>query len=204
MEILNIEIKRQTAVIKLENGETIVCRRDDVAALGLAPGTEQKNLRSRLCRHQLDEGYDAALSLLDYSAKTRQELTKKLQAKGYLDEVIEAVADRLTENRLLDDKYIAERLVQGAGSRGIYAIKQKLRQKGISEEDADAALSEISDEEQAEAAYNEAVRLSRRYAGLEPRAYKAKLSQALARRGFTWDSIESALARLNSEDDFDI
>lgn len=72
-----------------------------------------------------------------------------------------------------------------------------------------AALEQIDGEQQQSAALSLAQKLSGRYAGQPARSARAKLSQAMARRGFSWDDISWALSQLeeqgqlNSEDDWD-
>ena len=45
--------------------------------------------------------------------------------------------------------------------------------------------------------------LLRRYAGLPAREGRAKLSQALARRGFSWDAVRAAVDAVWEADDWD-
>ena len=101
---------------------------------------------------------------------------------------------RLTESGLIDDARYAQRMAETQVNKpvGIYALKRKLRAKGISEADAERALEAFDDEQQRGAALEAAQKLYRKYEALPPREAKAKLSQALARRGFSWDAIESA------------
>jgi SOS response regulatory protein OraA/RecX len=42
--------------------------------------------------------------------------------------------------------------------------------------------------------------MTRRYASLEPRERRRKLSAALARRGFDWETIEEALSRFAAQE----
>jgi len=201
-EITNINIERLKASITLDGRRTIAVRKSDLAKLNLSVGDEADfdELTGRLGKMQLDEGYEAALSMLDRSARTKSEIIKKLISKGYLEQVAEAVAERLEGARLIDDKYIADKLVSSAAhsGKGRYSVKQKLRARGVSEEDAEAALGAITDEQQAESCLEAARKLARKYENADSRVFKMKLSQALARRGFSWDSIESALERLIS------
>ncbi len=152
----------------------------------------------RVASVQFADGYEAALSALDYSNRSAKEVAAVLRRKGYVQPCIDAVLARLVDNRILDDRRYAERLAELQSRRpvGVYAFRRKLRAKGISEEDAAEALSAFDDSQQQAAALEAAHKLSRRYADLPARERKAKLSQALARRGFSWDAIESALERL--------
>ncbi|MBQ8954922.1 MAG: RecX family transcriptional regulator, partial [Clostridia bacterium] len=117
---------------------------------------------------------------------TSSGLKTALMRKGYLAPVAEAVCERLTENRLIDDKRFAERFVElrQDGAVGRYALKRRLRAKGVDEETASEALEQLDDDSQLEAAVELARRLARRYAGEDAYAARGKLSQALARRGY--------------------
>ena len=55
-------------------------------------------------------------------------------------------------------------------------------------------------EQQQNAALELARKLSARYAGQPARSARAKLSQAMARRGFSWDDISWALNQLEEQD----
>ena len=139
--------------------------------------------------------YEAALSALDRAAKTERALTRHLLDRGFLPGPAESAVKRLVRARLIDDAAIAERLTQAgaASGRSKNALKQKLRAKGVGDDDIDSALEGVSDEDQLISAKKLAVRMFPRYEKLEKRAARAKLSQALARRGFSWDVIDRAL-----------
>lgn len=152
----------------------------------------------RVAAVQFPDAYEAALTSLDFCARSAKEIGNALRRKGYVEPAIEAVVARLTENHLIDDARYAERMaeVQARKATGVYAFKRKLRAKGISDEDAEAALAAFDDAQQQAAALAAAEKLFHKYEALPPREAKAKLSQALARRGFGWDAIESALDQL--------
>ena len=201
--IVSVENLLYSCRIGFDDGSSLTVRKADVRQFRLELGTDvdKENLYQRLCLAQSKDGYEAALNILDRSARTEKEIRNKLQLKGYLPEVTDAVCERLRDARLIDDRYIAERLTSSmiAGGKGRYAVMRKLRSRGISSEDSAEALSEIDEEEQKTEAYRQAQKLARKYEGIEPRERKAKLSQALSRRGFSWDSIEYALDHLENE-----
>ena len=149
----------------------------------------------RLAAIQFSDGYEAALTSLDRSARTAKTLSDSLRRRGYVPPAIDAVIARLTENGLIDDARYAQRMAELSASKpvGVYAFRRKLRAKGISDEDAAEALSAFDDDQQRDAALEAARRLVRKYEALPEREARAKLSQALARRGFGWDAIESAV-----------
>lgn len=144
---------------------------------------------------QFHDAYEAALTSLDHSARTAKELERSLLNKGYVPTVVASVIERLTENRLIDDRQLAERIAESSVSKpvGIYAVKRKLRAKGISEDDVSEALECFDEAQQQSAALQAASKLYRKYSGLPVREARAKLSQALARRGFPWDAVREAV-----------
>lgn len=149
----------------------------------------------RVAAIQFADAYEAALTCLDFSARSAREIELALRRRGYVPPVIEAVKNRLVENRLLDDRRYAGRLAESQAQKpvGVYAVRRKLMAKGISGEDADAALAAFDGDQQREAAELAARKLFHKYASLPRREARAKLSQALARRGFAWDTIESVV-----------
>lgn len=150
----------------------------------------------KLAQLQFKPAYEAALTSLEMSARTADEVKKTLMRKGYIEQVAEAVVERLTEIHLIDDRAYAERMVELKSEKpiGVYALKRKLRMKGIDEDTVSEALEVIDDDHQINAAREMAKKLSRKYEDLDPREARQKLSQALARRGFSWDAISSALS----------
>ena len=160
----------------------------------------------RMAAIQAADCYEAALTVLDQASKTEGEMRKKLIMKGYVTPAAEAVVERLKENHLLDDRRIAERIAQTQIGKpvGVYALKRKLQAKQLSREDIEAAMEGFDDEQQANACKAAAEKLWKKYADLPKREARAKLSQALGRRGFSWDAISGAVDEMISEwDEFE-
>lgn len=166
---------------------------------------EPEEYLDRLAGIQFPDAYEAALTSLDFSARTVREIEQSLRRKGFVQPVIEAVIARLTESHLIDDKRYAQRLAETSAHKpvGIYAMKRKLRAKGISEEDAEDALDVFDEDQQRTAAKAAAEKLGRKYLTLPAREGKAKLSQALARRGFSWDVVREAVEHVFSDDEWE-
>ena len=152
----------------------------------------------RVAGAQFSDAYEAALTRLDACARSSKELADSLRRRGYVEPVIEAVVARLTENGLIDDAQYALRVAQLQSTKpvGVYAVRRKLRAKGISDEDAEEALAAFDDDQQRAACRAAAEKLWRKYEALPRREARAKLSQALARRGFGWDAIETVTDEL--------
>ncbi len=120
---------------------------------------------------------------------------------------MEATLDRLADSGLVDDRRYAERAVEVSAARpvGVYAVRRKLRAKGVAEEDAEAALGALDDEQQSQAAQAAALApcFCADNAQFPAREGRAKLSQALARRGFSWEAVRAAVDNVWEADEWD-
>ena len=204
--IADIRALRGVMIVSTDDGQSLRVRVADFKKMPVESGDEIDfdAYSDRLAAIQLPVAYEAALGMLDFSAKTRRELERALISKGFVPNCVAAALDRLEEIRLLDDAALAARYAENAVSKpvGIYALKRKLRAKGVTDEDAESALACLDDRQQAAAARAAAEKLSRKYASLPCREARAKLSQALARRGFAWDAAQTAVEAVIG-DDFD-
>lgn len=125
----------------------------------------------------------------EWSAK---ELRTRLRLKGYSDAAIEECMAFLAKHQLQDDARFAEARARSKSRQlGNRRIQQDLMSKGIAEEDAQAAMAELGDEqERARAA-------ARRFDGKPfTQELKAKAWRFLASRGFGSDAIEEVLRDL--------
>ena len=198
--VTNIRETRGLVEVQAEGKTVVRVRKSHFAKCPVSCG-EDVDLDAyidRLAAMQFADAYEAALTSLDFCARSASEIGKALRRKGYVEPAAEAVVAKLTENGLIDDARYAQRMAEIQSNKpvGVYAFKRKLRAKGISEQDAEEALSAFDDDQQQAAALEAARALYRRYGSLPEREARAKLSQALARRGFGWDAIESAVDQL--------
>ena len=205
--VTEVRAFRGVARLSFDDAAPLKVRLKHFKALPLAAGddVDVEEYSMRVAQAQRADVYEAALGSLDLCARTRQELRRSLLARGYVPAAVEATLDRLAESGLIDDRRYAERAVEVSAARpvGAYAVRRKLRAKGISEEDAERALDMLDDAQQAGAAQAAARGLLRRYASLPSREGRAKLSQALARRGFSWDAVRAAVDAVWEADDWD-
>ena len=178
-------------------------RKKHFAKRPLSPGdaVDPESYVDSLAAVQAADCYEAALTMLDRASHSSGNLRAKLERAGYVSPAAEAAVARLVENRLVDDRRYAERIAQTQINKaaGAYAVRRKLRAKRLSEEDIDAAMQGFDDEQQAAACRAAAEKLWRKYAALPAREGKAKLSQALARRGFGWDAIRSVVEDISGD-----
>lgn len=205
--VTEVRVFRGVARLSFDDAAPMKVRLKHFKALPLAAGDEvdAEEYAARVAEVQRADVYEAALSSLDLCARTRQELRRSLLARGFVSGAVEATLDRLADSGLVDDRRYAERAVEVSAARpvGVYAVRRKLRAKGVAEEDAEAALGALDDEQQAQAAQAAARSLLRRYAQLPAREGRAKLSQALARRGFSWEAVRAAVDKVWEADEWD-
>ncbi|HET9648525.1 MAG TPA: regulatory protein RecX [Microlunatus sp.] len=128
--------------------------------------------------------------------RTRHELATALAAKNVPGEVAEELLDRFEEIGLVDDDAFARRWVESRQSRrhrSRLALRRELSGKGVERSTVDEALSEVSSEEEFEAARAYVEKVSRGMAGLQPAVRRRRLADRLARRGFAAEIIGRVL-----------
>ncbi len=143
--------------------------------------------------------FGAALNYLGYRPRSEAELRQRLHRRGFNDEVVDKVVIGLKERRLIDDVAFAQywrdnRLSFRPRSRRL--IKLELRQKGVAAETANEVVEGLDDES---AAYEVGLKKARVLSGLDYREFHRYLSDHLRRRGFDYEIIRSAVARLWQE-----
>ena len=137
-----------------------------------------------------------ALRMLDRRDYSRAELVKKLVEKGESPEDAEAVANRLAELGVVDDKRYAALVVRQYAGKGYgeRRVRMELQRRGVPRELLDEALAEMPAQDDA------LLTLLRRKLGDSfDRADIKRATDALARKGYGWDEIASALQRLRDE-----
>ena len=156
-----------------------------------------------LASEQASRATEAALVFLAYRPRSEKEVRDRLRRGGYEQDAIDRAVSRLHEWRYLDDADFARRWVENRTAhrpRGKRLLQQELRNKGIDNETArvvidDADLDEIT------AAEALARRRLPSYAGGDPAAIRRRLGAYLARRGYGYDVVRTALDRALGEDD---
>ncbi|MEH0348198.1 recombination regulator RecX [Rhodococcus qingshengii] len=131
---------------------------------------------------------DACLRLLTDRARSRSELETKLSRRGFEPEIIAKVLDRLQEIGLIDDADFANQWVHSRhtySGKGKRALAVELRLKGIDQDTASEALSQIDPEDERERAA-ELVRRKLKNKPVDDRDKATRrLVSMLARKGYS-------------------
>ena len=149
---------------------------------------------------------------LAYSAKTRGQLRKKLQAEGFDAELIEPLLDKFEAAKLIDDAEYAQSFVaQKSRTKKLSraALRRELAERGVRGEEAENALAQRTDEQEREDAADLVRKKLRPGMDLSDRAEKDKVTRRLlgmlARRGYSssvsMSVIREELAAYGAEDE---
>lgn len=185
------------------DGEFVVGVDQEVAAaLGLRVGQEigAEQLDAVVSAEMRRRAKESALRLLGARARSRNELRRSLERKGYDSRVIEEVLDDLSRRQLLDDLQFARAWVESrtvARPMGRQRIVCELRGKGVASDLIEEALSgRLEDDTDLGLALTVGRQTVKRIRGEEPRAARRKLAAALQRRGFSWGVTSAVVDRL--------
>lgn len=150
---------------------------------------------------QEERARELALRMLTAAPKSRAQLAQRLAAKGVEEPIIERLLDRFEQVGLIDDGELAAMIVRtrfAEKKQSRRAIAQELTRKGISGPVADAALDQLDDDDESQAALELARARLRRTVGLSPEVRIRRALGALGRKGYApgvaMASIRAALA----------
>ena len=140
-----------------------------------------------------------ALRIINARPMSREEMRKRLTEKGETPENAELCADWLCEMGLINDEVYAGSVVRHYAAKGYgqARIKQELRRHGVPREMWDEALEQMPEQDE----YLERF-LRTRLTDPHDRAQIKKVSDALFRRGYSWEQIKHALNEYDTQGDF--
>lgn len=138
-----------------------------------------------------------ALKIINTRPMSHSEMRKRLIEKGESPENAELCADWLCEMGLINDESYAGSVVRhyAAKGYGFSRIRQELNRHGIPRELWDEALEEMPDQ-------NDKIErfIRARLTDISDKSQINKISNALYRRGYSWDEIKHAINNVKSED----
>lgn len=146
---------------------------------------------------QAQKAEESALRLLGQRDHSREEIRRKLLAKGFTPEEIEKALKWLEDRRILDDLRYAQKLALSLAKEKLFGpqrISQKLFQKGIPAELAKEAMEKANETWAANERLRTVIRMKLKGRSLEqlfPNE-RRKLASYLRQRGFLWEDIWEA------------
>ncbi|MCL2144176.1 MAG: recombination regulator RecX [Endomicrobia bacterium] len=198
-----IHTKKDTFKVFFDNGENILLSADIVVKFGINQGVEipESIYREMLSADKTYRVVFDALTLVSKRSYSVKSLSDKLLLKGYEAENIKSAVSRLTELGYINDekyalayaKYLSEK------SKGEYAIKQALEEKGISKDLITKALDSLKSE--AEPCEQIIETIKRKFKDFNPKDKNElrRIASFFLRRGFTSEDISKALRNYKGE-----
>ena len=154
------------------------------ATITQLPVVEEKNKEIEAA----DAAKQVLLRRLSNAPRTRKELAKDLKDKDISDEVANVALDRFEEVGLINDQALASNYVSSQHERkglGKNALRQQLRAKGVSDDVALEAISQISDDQEFQAAFALACKKIRSLQRDDAKTQLRKIVGVLARKGYS-------------------
>lgn len=142
------------------------------------------------------------LRRLSAAPRTRSELRADLLRRGVPEDVADRVLDRFAEVGLIDDAAYAQLWVDSrqrtrGSARGV--LRQELRSKGVSDDDAAVALEGIDDDAERARAVQLVQSRMRSMQRLEPQVRVRRLVSMLMRRGYRQATALSVVTEVLGE-----
>ena len=188
--------------VRFDNGSSLLIFPSVIAEHGIYSGMElpEAAVNSLKESNAAARAKERAVRIVSATSISKKELEKRLIQKGEKEEDAKQAVMWLEDLKLLDDKQVAQQIVRNGLSRGYGAsrIRQMLYEKRIPKELWEEALSDLPPQDDAIDAF-----LQRRFRGRKPdRAECKRATDALLRRGHSWNDIRRALERYAPEEEF--
>ena len=203
MQILNIQKdKLHLMKISLSNGEEVFIDNDVCRDNYLKKGEtlNEEKLNDLVFQSQFQRAKSRAVWYLDRKDRTAKDLYSKLCLAGFDKKAVAKVIARLIEVDLINDRHFAEnyasRLIESNVSKR--EALQKMLQKGVPYDIAKDVLaeSEADENKQIEALINKKYRTKLMSDGGVQKVYAA-----LIRKGFSYETVKTALKNFTEFED---
>ena len=202
-------MKKITAIEPQKNRNRVSIHLDGEFAFGLARITAAwlKNgdelSEEKIAKLQVEDAreraYQQAMLFLSYRARSEKEIRQNLRKHEIPDEVIEQTLEKLRGDGLANDNKFARIWVENRNTfrpRSRRVLTMELRQKGLDDETVQAAVADVDEDA---LAYESARKRANRFKSLEWTEFRKKLSEYLARRGFSYSVIAPVVTRVWNE-----
>jgi regulatory protein len=133
--------------------------------------------------------YQRALHFLGFRPRSEDEVRQHLRGKEHPADVIDAVVERLQQEKYLDDHSFSQFWVDNREQfrpRSARALRDELRQKGVERSIIEVAVAAVDEDAAAWAAVEPKLA---RWSNLDQTEFEVKISGFLARRGFSYEVV---------------
>jgi regulatory protein len=185
--------------IRIDGKHAFSAARILVAWLTVGQELSPQKIDSLLAADAVERAYQRAVFYLSYRTRSEAEIRQFLRKHKVADDIIQQTLDRLRQNRLADDHQFARLWVENRAAfrpRGRRLLAWELQQKGLSDE---AATSALSDLDEVGLAYQAGIKKAHQLRASQWIDFRSRLSGFLARRGFPYSVIDAVISRLWDE-----
>ena len=145
-----------------------------------------------------DKAFDYALTYISKYTPTAKILTNKLYEKGYGKVIVDYTVDKCKNYGYInDEEYARSYVALNSNIKGKTRLKMELRNKGVSEDIIERALSQMQSNDSCQ----ELAKKHSKNQDIHDPKYRAKLIRFLQYRGYEWEDISQALAVLKIVDE---
>ena len=192
------QITAEKLTVELSDGSEIRTTLGTVTELRLYAGYEldEEQLEALRLSSKRALARDRAIELISRRPMSRRELCDKLKRKGEDEAVADYCAQWLEERGFLNEPEYAAAVVRHYAAKGYGEgrVRAELSRRGLPRELWEDALANMPQSEDKLDQF-----ISARLRDPSDRAQVQKISNALYRRGYSWDEIRSALRRHSAE-----
>lgn len=193
--------KRNKSRVSVFIDGEFVCGLDIVtaAAARIKVGDEisAEELKNIVRDSERNSAFERAVGYLSLAPRSKKEMRKYLLDKGYEFDTVDYTLQKLDAYRYTDDRAYAQSYIRSKSKKyGAFRIAAELKQKGIDHDIISELLDDDGDSD------NAVTEVARRYVVSHKSADVQKLKRFLAGRGFSWDGISEAIAKLRADGAF--
>jgi regulatory protein len=172
-----------------------------ITAAWLKNGDElsDEKIAQLLAEDAREWAYQQALLFLSYRVRSEKEVRQNLRKHEVPAEVVEETLARLRQAGLVNETEFAQVWVENRNAfrpRSRRALEMELRQKGLDDEAIQTSLANVDEEA---LAYAAALKRAVRFKNLDWEVFRKKLSEFLARRGFSYATVAPVVSKIWNE-----
>jgi len=172
-----------------------------ITAAWLKQGQElsEEKIAALLSEDSRERAYQQAMLFLSYRARSEKEIAQNLRKHEFAEGVIETTLQRLRGAGLANDTEFAQAWVENRNTfrpRSKRALALELRQKGLDDEAIQTSISNVDEEA---LAYAAGIKRATRFKDREWVEFRKKMSEFLARRGFSYSVVAPVVSRIWNE-----
>lgn len=198
MKITDIKEKKRNRIVVTIDGEDFNLNSRMMIEAYLYVGKElsQEEVDDLLYVSDEKDAMDKAINYIAYQMRTVQEVKNRLRKEEYDYRLIQKIIEQLIQDKYLDDVHFAKEYYRSYRSRyGVFKIVANLKKKGIK----DDLIYSLQMEDDVELAYQSVIKKYDEKLEQMDYALKGKISQYLAQRGFTFETVKKVVNRIEEE-----